>query len=534
MSTIKSTRQFTKRRPQSPLVQHQQLPGAATPTATPPLASTGTAPSIAPVAIQSSRAPLRASRAEIVHEHEKPTSEQQHNHVHDHSHDLAHGHEQHVHNHTPSEQQSSPHLYHQHDHSHEQQNTLGYTPHAYDHHHEHDHNHGHAHAHAHDHHGHDHRGHDHHGHDHGHDHGHVHGHDDHHHHHHYPHVYVPPLPSWSEIFANLAPMQKTIFTWFLIHITIGSLVWWTGTSRDSASIVGFSYLVIFDALGVLNLFVSDIVRTNPAFLAINTKRPFAARRYEIVFAMAITVYLLFVTMYTTKESLEHLLMEKNNSSTSGEDHHHHEARLGFGGFLIMCIAMSATVLSSVSLRNHENFVRYLRRSPPTVHGFSYNVLNRARGNAIKILLSNIYSFSIVSCGLAVLILFLFGMASPFMDKFTAFGESAVMLYLGGPTAAALAKLLLQTTPDVARSGIESRILEIRQNPNVVAIDRIHFWQNTYGKCVGTLEIQVKPDADEQSVLQFVYQKLEGLTSVDATELDGGHSGSELTVSIIKQ
>ena len=79
-----------------------------------------------------------------------------------------------------------------------------------------------------------------------------------------------------------------------------------------------------------------------------------ARRYEIVFAMATTVYLLFVTMYTTKESLEHLLMEKSNAST--EDHHH-EARLGFGGFLIMCIAMSATVLSSVSLRNHENFVR---------------------------------------------------------------------------------------------------------------------------------------------------------------------------------
>ncbi|KAG2223366.1 hypothetical protein INT45_002861 [Circinella minor] len=527
MSTIKSTRQFTKRRPQSPLVQQQQLPGAATPTGTPPLVAS----SIAPVAVQSSRAPLRASRTEIPHEHEKrPTEHQQeeNNHVHDHL-DHSHGHE-HVHN-QHLYQPPSSHLPHDHDHN---NNTLGYIAHPHDH----AHAHNHAHSHDPDHHGHDHSNHSHnhphihdHKHDHGHNHDHDHDHDHGHHHHHYPDVYVPPLPSWSGIFSNLAPMQKTIFTWFLIHSMVGSLVWWAGTSRDSACMIGFSYLVIFDALGVLNIFISDIVRTNPAFLAINTKRPFAARRYEIVFAMATTVYLLFVTMYTTKESLEHLLMEKGNAST--EDHHH-EAHLGFGGFIIMCIAMTATVLSSVSLRNHENFVRYLRRSPPTVHGYSYNVLNRARGNAVKIVLSNIYSFSIVSCGLAVVFLYMFGMASPFMDKLTAFGESAVMLYLGGPTAAALAKLLLQTTPDGVRSGIESRLLEIRQNPNVIAIDRVHFWQNTYGKCVGTLEIQVKPDTDEQSLLQFVYQKLEGLTSVDTTELDGGHSGSELTVSIIKQ
>lgn len=43
---------------------------------------------------------------------------------------------------------------------------------------------------------------------------------------------------------------------------------------------------------------------------------FSARRYEIVFAMATTVYLLFVTMYTTKESVEHMLMEVDD-----DDHH---------------------------------------------------------------------------------------------------------------------------------------------------------------------------------------------------------------------
>lgn len=72
--------------------------------------------------------------------------------------------------------------------------------------------------------------------------------------------------------------------------------------------------------------------------------------------------------------------------------------------------------------------------------------------------------------------------------------------------------------------------QIQQDSSIIHVDRVHFWQTTYGKCVGTIEIQVRPDADEQSVLQLVYQKLEGLTSSDSNS-DENHS--ELTVSIVK-
>ncbi|KAG0182114.1 hypothetical protein DFQ28_007666 [Apophysomyces sp. BC1034] len=101
-----------------------------------------------------------------------------------------------------------------------------------------------------------------------------------------------------------------------------------------------------------------------------------------------------------------------------------------------------------------------------------------------------------------------------------------MLYLAYPTAKALAKVLLQTTPDTLFNGVENRL---REDPNVAAVDKVHFWQNTYGKCVGTIEIQLKSEADEQAALKFVYQKLEGLTS--NAMVDGDRS--ELTVSIIK-
>lgn len=113
-----------------------------------------------------------------------------HHHVHTaHTHGHAHGHQQHDHS------QHKHDVHHHHDHGH----------------HAHDHSHSHNHSHIH-------------GHDHDHDHG---------HHHNFTPVYTRPLPSWVEIFAHLAPAQKTIFTWFLFHSGIGVWLYCMGTNRES-------------------------------------------------------------------------------------------------------------------------------------------------------------------------------------------------------------------------------------------------------------------------------------------------------------
>ncbi|KAI9305285.1 cation efflux family-domain-containing protein [Cunninghamella echinulata] len=453
-----------------------------------------------------------------------------HNHSHSHSHTEEYNHQ--INNNFEHSQHNDNINNHHHDHHHAHDHQIHEKHGHHQDHHSHDHHHHHAHDnhhHAHDsHHHHDHS-HDHH-HDH-HDH-HHHDHDDHHHHHHtYPTVFIPPLPSWSELFSTLLPAQKTIFTWFVLHMSIGVWVYCLGISNGSLAAVGFAYLVIFDALGVLNSFVSSVIRTSHAYSISNSKRPFGAHRYEIIFSMATAVYLLYATMHNTKESLEHFLLEGHH----GGDHHE-ETSFGFGMILSLIIAVGTCCLSSIALRNHENFVQFLRRTPPTVHGFSYNVINRARGNPINVVLSNVYSFSIAMCGTIVLLANMFGLISS-MDKLIALGESLVMFYLGYPTAKALANVLLQTTPNSVRNGVENRLREIRQNPNIISIERVHFWQNTYGKCVGTLEVHIRPDADDQAILQYVYQKLEGLTTSSSSNSGDNYNDnnqrSELTVSVIK-
>ncbi|KAI8647923.1 cation efflux family-domain-containing protein [Parasitella parasitica] len=469
-------------------------------------------PKKAGIAIQSS-APLYVQRN---HSNAAPNTEHVHNHdntekeinaqnpitlpIHDHDHAHTHSHDYNneKHDHFHGLQQS------QHFHSNEQSDCANHD--------HHDHSHSHKHSHGHSHHGHDH---------HGHSHEHAHS---------FPAVYTNPLPSWPQIFSHLQPAQKTIFTWFILHCSIGIGLYCMGTNKESLSLIGFAYLMIFDALGVLNSFVSSILRTNTAFGISNTKRPYGARRYEIVFALGTTIYLMFATMHNTKESLEHFLLQDHHGVEVRDQEEHH-LKFSLGMFFLVGTAITATCLSSITLRNHDNFVRYLRRRPTTVHGFSYNVINRARGNPVHALLSNIYSSLIVLCGAVILLTYMFGIATPFVDKFLAMSESAVMFYLGFPTAKALAKVLLQTTPNTVQNGVENRLREIQQDPNILYVDRVHFWQTTYGKCVGTLEIRIRPEADEQAILQLVYQKLEGLTSSDLNSDD--NNGSELTVSILK-
>ncbi|CAO3589686.1 unnamed protein product [Absidia cylindrospora] len=537
---MQSTRRLNKRQPVSVTALPIKVETTASPgNMTPALSDTSfqqpqyqtpahlEQPSTHQVHAQHSEPLIQTAYEPVVDNHDH-TRYQQHSHTgydnscpsHDHDNDHIHNHYHHDHH----KQQQHVEYSHKHDsgygHQHSQTN---------DHHQSHiGHGHNHAHhGHVHIHQGHDHD-HPHHSHNsHGHD--HAHEHEGHHHHHHsYPPVFTPPLPSWSELFSTLSPTQKTVFTWFIIHSAIGIWVYCIGISNGTLAVVGFSYLVIFDALGVLNSFISSIIRTSSSYGYSNTKRPFGAHRYEIIFAMATTIYLLFATMHNTKESLEHFLLEGHHG---GE--HHEESSFGFGTFLAVSVAIGTCCLASVALRNHDNFVRFLRRTPPTVHGFSYNVVNRGRGNPINVILSNVYSFSIVSCGLLVLISNMFGLSSSSIDKLLALVESVVMFYLGYPTAKALANLLLQTTPNTVRNGVETRLYEIKQNPNIISVDRVHFWQNTYGRCIGTLEVQTRADADEQVVLQFIYQKLEGLTSSGGDGYDDVGQPSELTVSIIK-
>ncbi|EPB82998.1 hypothetical protein HMPREF1544_10271 [Mucor circinelloides 1006PhL] len=506
------TRQFTKRRPQSPLLNQQQTVDGLQ-INKPALPRSG-------LAIQSN-APIHSTATSITRSFTPTTTTVEHaQHIHPepnqyHYHDTSasavpvkanvphgdqkhfnephHGHDHHGHDH-------HGHDHHGHDHH-------GHDLHTHDHHNHNHHEHGHAHNHSHHSHNHNHNP--------NHDHDHHHGHDHaHHQHSNFPQVYTQPLPSYASIFASLIPFQKALFTCFMGHFFIGIILWWLGVSRESLSITGFSYLVLFDSFGTLNNFVSSVLHVNPAFTTMSTKRPFGVKRFEVVLALANTIFLLFGTMYTTKESLEHLLLEEHHG---GSGDHHGNSGFPLGLLVMLLVAIAASFASSIKLKNHDNLVNLTKRSSQFQHEYIQNT-------PLDALVKNIYSLSIVSAGSIVFVFQLFGLSSPSVDKFLAFAEASLMLYLGAPTATALAKVLLQTMPDAMTHAIDHQLRSIQQIPSVVSVDKVHFWQNAYGKCIGTLEVHTRPDADEDAVINASFDILEPLVK----ENEG-----ELTISIIK-
>ncbi|RUP45165.1 cation efflux family-domain-containing protein [Jimgerdemannia flammicorona] len=333
--------------------------------------------------------------------------------------------------------------------------------------------------------------------------------------------------------------------------------------RRSTPMAGFAYLVIFDALGMLNIFISSVVTSNREFREANLKRPFGAQRSEIVFALATTLFLLFAAMYTTKESIEHMMLEEAGEKAGAK--HEVSGRgcweiaymhglfgvvcyrgFGVGSIVMMMIAVAVTLISSIGFSNHRNFAQILRTNT-TTHGVTYSTIYPQRPSAVTVVFNNIFTVATLSCAATVILAALFDHAASagshddhhagYADKLASFAESFVMFYLGGPTAAAIAKILLQTSPDTVSGGLEMRLredqhprvspsLQIQQDPSVLSIDRAHFWQNTYGQYVGTLEVRARPDASEQHVLQLVHQKLEGVLNVNGASAQGlGNGGA---------
>ncbi|OAQ33464.1 hypothetical protein K457DRAFT_69095 [Linnemannia elongata AG-77] len=471
-----------------------------------------------------------------------------HSHGHDHSHhDHSHGHTQ-SHNHNLGQTNGYPaggSAEHNHDHHFQAQ---GFQQHQHDHsgyNHSHDHGHGHGHSHnqehAHDHHAHDHghghHKHDHHAHDHAHGHGHAHahghshghghhdhghGHDhdhDHHHHHHHPVSFRSQLPSYGEIFGNLMPKQKTMFTWILVHSTIAIFTWLSGMRAGSLSIIGLSYMLLFDAFGILNIFVSSVIHTDNKMKKSTVKHPFGVQRFEILFGLFNAIFLLFIGMNMLKESLEHLMLE--------DDHHggDYGAVVRVPVFWTL-VALGATLVSSLGYQNHKQFCLLLNANG---HVSTQAAFGRSDSSKLVSLASNKFTLTSLACVVGVLLVAMFPKFDA-LDKMIAIGQSIVMFSLGGPLAKVLGMLLLQTTPPRAMETIEDTVRQLSAvNPAILRMERAHVWTNTFGQLIGTVVISVAKGADEQAILASIHQSLAGFLDLDAQSEGTG----ELTVQLIQ-
>ncbi|CAD6954268.1 unnamed protein product [Tilletia controversa] len=175
-----------------------------------------------------------------------------------------------------------------------------------------------------------------------------------------------PLPLASLFSLHLLPTHlrpQLIFA--LAHLTLGASLWVSGQARDSLAVTGLGYLVVFDALGVINPVcaawmtglegarrrrkaeekaLGSPFRASGPVKEGDVRRPYGAHRTSTLLHFTQAIYLLFSAIYVCKESVEHALLhpsgavsipaQNDSFSTAPPLIHtgeHHEAVVGIGG-----------------------------------------------------------------------------------------------------------------------------------------------------------------------------------------------------------
>ncbi|KAG0062580.1 Endoplasmic reticulum zinc transporter [Linnemannia elongata] len=288
---------------------------------------------------------------------------------------------------------------------------------------------------------------------------------------------------------------------------------------SASAIIGLSYMLLFDAFGILNIFVSSVIHTDIKMKKSTVKHPFGVQRFEILFGLFNAIFLLFIGMNMLKESLEHLMLE--------DDHHggDHGAVVRVPVFWTL-VALGATLVSSLGYQNHKQFCLLLNANG---HVSTQAAFGRSDSSKLVSLASNKFTLTSLACVVGVLLVAMFPKFDA-LDKMIAIGQSIVMFSLGGPLAKVLGMLLLQTTPPRAMETIEDTVRQLSAvNPAILRMERAHVWTNTFGQLIGTVVISVAKGADEQAILASIHQSLAGFLDLDAQSEGTG----ELTVQLIQ-
>lgn len=107
--------------------------------------------------------------------------------------------------------------------------------------------------------------------------------------------------------------------------------------------------------------------------------------------------------------------------------------------------------------------------------------------------------------------FLLQMDSSYLiDTYASFLIAIMTIGTMLPLAVYTGKILLQTTPSHVVTQLDKILREASTLDGVLEFRDEHFWTVSFGVLVGSLQVRIRRDADEQLVLAHVWNKLAGI------------------------
>ncbi|WFD26301.1 hypothetical protein MNAN1_001280 [Malassezia nana] len=387
---------------------------------------------------------------------------------------------------------------------------------------------------------------------------------------------TPPAPVYMQVLPCSTPMLTILA---VLDFGLGAVLWVLGQVRDSLALVGFGFLLVFDALGIVH---AMIMQRAQRAVANELLRPFGVRRFETLLDFTLVVYLLFAGIYMCKENAEHALLASSAP--------HEEDRAGLSlPILPLALVWLVCVMTNVLLKNHQRLSMAcgmcldagdtLDGRPQRSHARHVSVLTRPMLAAGPLYDALTNPFAVMILFFAT-VLFVSSLLLPpaqaaSFDKLLAGLEGTAMMYVSASALRPLSKVLLQAAPPVKdgkASQMHRAVHIIESHPKVVRVTHMQMWQlalpslgytkagiGTDGKrglagimsmhqttksapVVVTMRVEVNKDATSEEILevgQFAWQQC--APSIGASRqvavgepLRGSMMAGDLTIQVTRE
>lgn len=286
----------------------------------------------------------------------------------------------------------------------------------------------------------------------------------------------------------------------------------------SLVITGLAWMSVFSLFSSASAIVAYFCKSHHT----TTKRfTFGKVRAPVLSIFSTTVLAQLSAVFLTKEAVERLF-------DSGQHHHSHHggeaANFGGDAFKTSYLFFPAAFASATSLL----VVAYALKDQP----FNY-VLKHASSSVIqehasdissalcyfvpglsRLLLPRINSLTLlvlISTSCAAFVHW-FSAEFAWVDAAATLALSFVVFTTMMPLSTFTGRILLQTTPPHIQNQIDRFISEASTVEGVLELINCHFWQLDFNTIVGTVDVRVRRDADEQVVQRTVHNKLSAIVN----------------------
>ncbi|KAL5008541.1 hypothetical protein ScPMuIL_014122 [Solemya velum] len=279
------------------------------------------------------------------------------------------------------------------------------------------------------------------------------------------------------------------------------LLWWC-RSTNSMALTAYTYLTIFDIMSLLTCLISfwvKLQKPTPAF-------SFGYERFEVLAVFASTMLAQLGSLFIIKESIERLL----------EQPEIHTDRLLVGTLYAFMFHMFITYSVNNRAINHVIDASSSSWLQEHMTDMSESVCHVIPGLS-KLLLPRINPFALIAFtgGISMLVTYILIDAKNYLyaDTWAAIAIAIMTCGTMFPISIYTGKILLQTSPSHILGQLDKVLREASTLDGVLEFRHEHFWTLSFGTLVGSVQVRVRRDADEQMVLAHVYSRLSNLVPI---------------------